>query len=457
MASISESHLLKEAVKLLGQPPIVPNEPSKISLTFFTMLLVKLHKQCVIIDDDCCRKIIENLILRLQTCDSPKMSKKSRKQLTRGGSHSNNEFSAGPNTRRRRVRTTENLIQQARAQMVSDSLKSEAEMRSKLQDMYIEQIKKASTGLTMQEHLSIMIESGAKAMIPAVMVKMFLMFTIDLLIGSINAIGSMAKTGAVQGSDIIGTVATSAVQSVAPLNVIYNLLYTVNKGLVTGSGYIFGNTLGATPPGMVSQQNVTAYIQNVDKATDSFISILMNPNFSTRVSGATFVLCALFCYNIIVFMRKREMVSKGEEAKQIISKISKMDRYQPPVDFTTSDAILNMVPLAAGVSAMAFSGNPQYAMGIAGITNSAIRRGTVGRRMQQLRNRERLELVNQPEQVEPPYPEMRQFEAAIPHYPTRPKQSRQRSPQANSPNSPHNGANSAAANAGPRPKKTSRR
>ena len=441
---INEYQLLKEVEKLSEQPPMIPNEPSKISLTFFTMLLLKLHKQCVINDDDCSRKIIEGLILRLQSCDSPKTSKKSHsrkshKKLTRGGSNSNEEPMQQPMSR-------ENILQRAHYHRLKESLRSEAQMRTKLQDMYLDQIKRASTGLTMQEHFSIMVESGAKAMIPAVTVKMILMFTIDLLVGGMNTFGSMAKTGVAQGTDILGSAVTSTVQSVAPLNLTYNLIYVLNKAIVSGSGYIFGNTLTPSPE-TVTQQNVAAYVQNVDKATDSLITTLMSPSFSTRVSGATFVLCALFCYNIIVFMRKREIVSKGEEAKQIIGKISKMDRYQPPVDFSTSDAILNMVPLAAGIGAMSFSGNPQYALGMAGITNSAIRRGTMSRRLKQLQNRERAELRNLPEELPMEYPEMRQFEQTIPHHPPRQKQSRQRSPQSNSPNNQVNA----------RPKKSSRK
>jgi hypothetical protein len=429
----SEAIMMRQAQKLLGQPAMVQH--SKISLTFFTMLLLKVHKHCAVIEDDCSRKIIEDLILRLQSTSTPP---KSKSRSYRGGSASNNNSGS----RRRHRRTAENLIAETKAQMLKNSLATETNLRIKMQDMYLEQIKRASTGLTVQEHLSIMIDSGAKAMIPAVFVKMFLMLTIDLIIGGVQYIGTTAKSGIVAAPGLIGqgvAQGTEALlQNFGILNLAWNLMTITNKAIISGSNAIFGSET-VVPPSTVTQNATVTYLQNVDQATDSILSILSNPSFSTKVSGSVFVLVAIMCYNVIVFMRKRKIVSEGEEAKKIISAISKMERYQPIEDYTISDALLGAAPIVASMGAMAFTGNPQFSTGLASLTNVGIRRAMHSRRQIRAHKLEQARIQAE-YNGDNANPELRELETLLPMQQRRPpanrrKESRQRS-ASNNENSP---------------------
>jgi hypothetical protein len=206
---------------------------------------------------------------------------------------------------------------------------------------------------------------------------------------------------------------------------------------------IFGGQ-SAVPPPEVNQEATVTYLQNVDQATDSIISILSNPSLSTKISGGVFVLVAIMCYNVIVFMRKRKIISEGEEAKKVISAISKMERYQPIEDYTISDALLGAAPIVASMGAMAYTGNPQFATGMASLTNVGIRRALQSRRQIQKHKLEQARLQAE-YNGENANLELKDLETLLPMQQRKPpanrrtenrrKESRQRSPS-NNENSP---------------------
>lgn len=410
-------------------------EPCKISMTFYSMLLMKLYKQTIINDDPCSKKIIGDLIVRLNSIHRP-TSKLSKKMF--GGSSSNNENSKEKrryrSSRRQPRQTAANLIAETQNKIAQQSIQLGLKVRSDMHEMYLQQIKKMNTGLTLEDHVSIMTESVAKASIPAFMVKFLIMFTIEFISGTVNGLKSAVKQGTLAVTGVGSDIVSGTVQNIGPLNLGWNLLTTANSLLVKGSEKLFSSN-------QTSNIDITNYVKNADKATDSIIGMLSNVSFSTRIGGSAFVLCALICYNFLVFMKKREIMSKGKEAKDIILRITKMEKYHPSVDYTLSDTILNMAPIAAGIGAMSFSGNPQYAIGMAGLTNTALKRATETRRQRQ-RNLARIQreqpitTEEEPFHEEELFHEKEQLEQVLPLHPKRgnTRRRRQRSPNESSNN-----------------------